>query len=124
MRFILILLFIGISVQLSWGQASDKKSRKKDKDKYETPQPTSKDPFGSHMNYAPKKSKLKFKGATYNAERNYYERMDDVRKTRKKEARELMKPQYSDPLYFGHKNPPKKHKPGKIRYCKECGIRH
>jgi hypothetical protein len=27
-------------------------------------------------------------------------------------------------LYFGHKNPPKKHKAGKIRYCKECGIRH
>jgi hypothetical protein len=124
MRFTLLFILIAISTQWSLGQSSDKKSRKKEKEKHETSQPTSKDPFGSHMDYSPKKSKVKFKGTTYNSERNYYERMEDVRKTRKKEARELMKPQYSDPLYFGHKNPPKKHKAGKIRYCKECGIRH
>ena len=47
-----------------------------------------------------------------------------VAKERDKAEREMAKPQYSNPMYFGHKRPPKKHKPGKMKYCKECGIRH
>jgi len=46
----------------------------------------------------------------------------------KRELRRLAKmkkkPQYSDPLYFGHKKKPKKRPPGKQKYCKECGMRH
>lgn len=56
--------------------------------------------------------------------KEYYERMEDVAKAYKKAERLSRKPQYSNPLYFGHKRPPKKHSPGKMRYCKECGIRH
>ncbi len=33
-------------------------------------------------------------------------------------------PRYADPSYFGHKHKPKKHRPGKKKYCKECGIAH
>ncbi len=38
--------------------------------------------------------------------------------------REMKKPQYSDPTYFGHKRKPKKRKPGKKKFCKECGMWH
>jgi hypothetical protein len=43
----------------------------------------------------------------------------------KRKAEKIMeKPQYSNPMYFGHKRPPKKRAPNKMKYCKECGIRH
>lgn len=42
----------------------------------------------------------------------------------RKEAAMKMDPRYTDPLYFGHKKPPKKRPVGKQKYCKECGIRH
>jgi hypothetical protein len=57
-------------------------------------------------------------------QREYYERVEAVMKARKKMARIMRKPQYSNPMYFGHKRPPKKHSPKKMKYCRECGIRH
>jgi len=39
-------------------------------------------------------------------------------------ARKMEKPQYSDPLYFGHKRKPKIRPVGKRKYCKECEIVH
>ena len=39
-------------------------------------------------------------------------------------AKEMEKPQYSDPTYFGHKKPPKKRPVGKKKFCKECGMSH
>ncbi len=42
----------------------------------------------------------------------------------RKEAAMKMDPRYTDPLYFGHKKPPKKRPVGKQKLCKECGIRH
>lgn len=44
----------------------------------------------------------------------------DIQKIEKMKS----KPQYADPMYFGHKKPPKKRPPGKQKYCKECGMRH
>jgi hypothetical protein len=41
-----------------------------------------------------------------------------------KVAEEMKKPQYSDPLYFGHKRPPKKRPVHKRKLCKVCGIVH
>lgn len=51
-------------------------------------------------------------------------RMKAVVKDHRKAEKEMLKPQYSDPTYFGHKRKPKKHKPGKMKFCKECEIRH
>ncbi len=34
------------------------------------------------------------------------------------------KPQYNNPMYFGHKRPPKKNPVGKRKYCKECLMWH
>ncbi|HEX5171356.1 MAG TPA: hypothetical protein VFW11_19400 [Cyclobacteriaceae bacterium] len=121
MRTLLLILIIGISANLTWGQTSDKK---KTKEKYQTSQPTSMDPSMPLPDYGPRKTRVKSKGITYDAERNYYQQLARVEKSRREAAKEMAKPQYSDPLYFGHKHPPKKHKAGKLKYCKECGIRH
>lgn len=54
----------------------------------------------------------------------FRQRIKQNAKQDRKEARLAMKPQYSDPSYFGHKKKPKKRKPGKRKFCKECGITH
>lgn len=56
--------------------------------------------------------------------KEYEERMEAKAKEYKKLAKLLEKPQYSNPAYFGHKRKPKKHKPGKRKFCKECEIVH
>lgn len=55
---------------------------------------------------------------------DFYDRMEENSKRKKKLARKMEKPQYSDPMYFGHKKKPKKRPPGKRKFCKECGIVH
>lgn len=100
-------------------------SRKQRKDASQQSGPTSLSPFPSERSL-PKETRKrsKSKGPTYNAERDYYERVEDFAKTRRKNEKMLMTPQYSDPSYFGHKRPPKKRSPDKMKFCKECGIRH
>lgn len=55
---------------------------------------------------------------------DFYERMEQKAKDRAVMAKELKKPQYSDPMYFGHKKPPQKRPRGKKRMCTECGMMH
>lgn len=92
----------------------------------EATQPTSLNPAQQKKEYAARAASAQKpeKGPTYGLEQAYYERMEKVAKERKKAERLMDKPQYSDPLYFGHKRPPKKRKPSKMKFCKECGIRH
>lgn len=54
----------------------------------------------------------------------YEQRMKAVAKQKNKEARIAEKPQNSNPLYFGHKRPPKKRKNGKKKWCKICEFAH
>jgi peptidoglycan hydrolase CwlO-like protein len=54
----------------------------------------------------------------------YRERMKDNAARYKKMSKEMKKPQYSDPTYFGHKNPPKKRPVGKKKFCSVCEIVH
>lgn len=54
----------------------------------------------------------------------YEDRMKQNAKDKRKQAKEMEKPQYSDWSYFGHKKKPKKRPPEKMKYCEECGIRH
>jgi hypothetical protein len=87
--------------------------------------PTSLEPFYPEEQYIPKASKKRSsKGPTYESEQEYHERMAQLVKTKRKNEKLMMQPQYSDPSYFGHKRPPKRHKAGKLKFCKECGIRH
>ncbi|MDV3309465.1 MAG: hypothetical protein LOY03_11680 [Cyclobacteriaceae bacterium] len=120
----LIVIFLACGVTAFAQQKKDRKAKRSNK-QTEVNQPTSMDPSYPTMNYVPKSERRSSKlEVTYNAERRYYEQMERVAKARKRAEKELAKPQYSDPMYFGHKRPPKKRPPGKMKYCKECGIRH
>jgi hypothetical protein len=117
-----LLLFVILvsSVSVSFAQ---KRKSKNNRQKPVPTQPTALDPV-QQKQYAPKAAKKPSKGATYESEQVYYERMAKLEKTKRKNEELSQKPQYSDPMYFGHKRPPKKRKPGKMKYCKECGLRH
>lgn len=74
-----------------------------------------------------KRSAAKSKTAgktTGDLKKEYYERMEANARKYEKMAKDMEKPQYSDPSYFGHKKKPKKHRVGKKKFCKECRIRH
>ena len=73
--------------------------------------------------YSGKKLK-KGNGPTYNAQKEFEDRMEARAKTYRKNEKMLMRRQFNDPSYFGHKHKPKKHSAAKMRYCKQCGIRH
>lgn len=122
LRFTLLILFALATVDTSaqfW-------KRKKHKAETETSvqEPTSLNPSASRKEFVPKAARSSTKGPTYGLEQEFYDRMEKLEKTRRKEERIMQKPQYSNPLYFGHKHPPKKRKPSKMKYCKVCGIRH
>ena len=78
------------------------------------------------QDYSPKKKKKKSKNSatTYDARDDFYDRQEMLSKQRAKNEKEGEKPQYSDQKYFGHKRPPRKRPPEKMKYCKVCGIRH
>ena len=54
----------------------------------------------------------------------FYQRIKANAKTDRVMARKMKKPQYADPLYFGHKRKPIKRPVGKRKFCKECHIVH
>lgn len=88
-------------------------------------QPTSLNPSTSEKKYGAKKTKKgKLAKPTYGSEAAYFKRVEELHKTRRKNEKMLDKPQYSDPMYFGHKRPPKKRPVNKMKFCKECGLRH
>jgi hypothetical protein len=66
-----------------------------------------------------KKAKVK-----HTAQYEYYARVEHIAKEKQKTLKKMAAPQYSNPLYFGHKRPPKRNPIHKMKYCKECGIRH
>jgi len=77
--------------------------------------------------FAPRKAKSATfrKGKVkYSARYEFYERVEQAAKEKKKLMRKLAKSQYSDPSYFGHKKKPKRRPPHKMRFCDECHIRH
>jgi hypothetical protein len=118
-----VRIFILILLVFVTGNAVAQSKKKKSGDERKSSQPTTRDPEAM-KDYAPKASRKKSSGPTYESEEKYYQRMEELNKTRRKNEKLSEKPQYSDPMYFGHKRPPKKRKPGKMKYCKECGLRH
>ena len=122
LRIALIILMALASADAS---AQFWKRKKKAETEQTVQHPNSLDPSTSaSKKYVPKESRRSAKGPTYGLQQEYYERMEQVAKDRRKMEKLMEKPQYSDPMYFGHKRPPKKRKPSKMKYCKECGIRH
>lgn len=120
-RVPLIILLIICAGTASFAQS--KKKQKKTKSSQQ--QSTSLSPYFPSEDYEPeKKGKNKSRKVTYNAMDEHEDRMKAVVKGHRKAEKERMKPQYADPTYFGHKRKPKKSKPGKMKFCKECEIRH
>lgn len=54
----------------------------------------------------------------------FRQKMEETYKQKAKARKKANDPQFTDPLYFGHKKPPKKRPPGKRKFCKECGMSH
>lgn len=124
LRFPLIILLV-LCVTTSFAQSKKKRNTKKTETAQQ--QSSSLSPYFPSKDYEPEKkgkTKSKSRKATYNAMDEHEDRMRAVVKANRKAEKELLKPQYSDPTYFGHKRKPKKHKPGKMKFCKECEIRH
>ena len=118
MRLLIITL---VCIVLGEGMAQS--SKKKNSVVQAAAQPSSLEPLHSEREYQPKRKKSTGK-ITYNARDEFYDQVERVAKAYRKAEKEMRKPQYSDPSYFGHKKPPKRNPPGKLKYCKECGIRH
>jgi len=75
--------------------------------------------------YAPKATKKKKKNnVTYDARDNFYDRIEELERSKRKNDKKMKAPEYSNFQYYGHKKPPKKRPPEKMKYCKICGIRH
>ena len=120
-RIIITITVILVAVSSAFAQSSRKKKRQDD---VPPMQPNSVDPNYQRQESKQKKTKHSTVKPSRNPEQEFYERMAEIEKTRRKNERIMDDPQYSDPMYFGHKKPPKKHKPGKMKFCKVCGIRH
>jgi hypothetical protein len=121
---ITVIVFLIFFATDSHGQFWKKKKKKKEQETAAL-HPNSLNPSArAEKEYTPKAARKSSKGPTYGLEQEYYERMEALEKTRRKQERLMEKPQYSDPMYFGHKRPPKKRKASKMKFCKVCGIRH
>ncbi|MBN8576873.1 MAG: hypothetical protein KF775_08345 [Cyclobacteriaceae bacterium] len=78
----------------------------------------------SHQQTKRQKILLKKAKVKHTAQYEFYARIEKAAKEKQKLLKKLATPQYANPLYFGHKKMPTKNPPYKMKYCKECGIRH
>ncbi len=89
--------------------------------------PTTLQPVNPVRYYGPRKEKKKKQTATYDATREYRDRIENTWREREKREKSLETSDGLDrmkPPYFGHKRPPKIRPLEKRKYCKICGIRH
>jgi hypothetical protein len=127
-KVICIFLLTTICTAPVWGQ---KKKKQKSSKPATEEKSTSVAPYYPKEDYAPKEKKRnrKKKGwvATYDARDEFYDRMElnwKEREKKEKNASGVRSVDKSQPPYFGHKRPPKKRPPEKMKFCKVCGIRH
>jgi len=124
-KFSILILFSFLFISAGANAQLFKKHRKKNNDQDQVF-----DRGATYSDYnTSKKSKskkrIKYGNLDYEKKiKEYEELMEANAKKYKKMEKEMKKPQYSDPTYFGHKHPPKKRKPGKKKFCKECGMVH
>ena len=125
MRYLLLILLLTGAVSIAHSQS--KKERKKQKQEVQAPKhnPSSRDP-GSSDNLFKGERKFSKSGNSLEAKavQEYQQRMKQNARKYDKIERQKDKPQYSDPMYFGHKRKPKKRPVGKRKFCKVCGIEH
>jgi hypothetical protein len=88
--------------------------------------PTSREPGKKLEVFSPRhaKTKRKKQKVEHSAQYEFYKRVEVAAKEKQRLLKYLSRPQFSDHRHLGHKKIPKKRPPHKMRYCKECGIRH
>jgi hypothetical protein len=86
--------------------------------------PTTVEPYYPQREYGPKDEGKKKKGLTYEAQARYQDRVRALQKIQIVREENRAKAQSTNPLYFGHRRPPKKRPPEKMKFCKVCQIRH
>ena len=121
MKFHFLIVLIFLSSGIVFAQSKSKKE-KKNKEKVE---------IDRGATYSVETEKVKKKKAKHSISKSfdkkveeYEKRMVKNAKKNEKMAKEMKKPQYSDPTYFGHKKKPKKRPAGKKKFCKECQMYH
>lgn len=120
LRYLLAIIIIMVATSV----LAQSKRKKAKKEETTSGQPSSLAPYYPQKNYEPSKKKKSSGKVTYKAEQEFYDRKAELGKQTRKNEKELEKPENSDPLYFGHKRPPKKRPVHRMKYCKVCGIRH
>lgn len=119
MRYVLMFMLTAMAGAV-WAQADNVRN--------EAGAATSLDPAPARQAFSEpvyrKQKKVDRDGSHIETHDEYVARMKRTVRMIRKQEKLMKKPQYSNPMYFGHKRPPKKHKPSKMRYCRECGIRH
>jgi len=89
--------------------------------------PNSREPGKNQGVHSPRHAKVakrKKQKVQHTAQYEFYERVEQAAKEKQRILKYLSRPQFSDHRHLGHKKIPKKRPPHKMRYCKECGIRH
>lgn len=89
--------------------------------------PNSREPgkkLGVHSPRHSQGAKRKKQKVQHTARYEFYKRVEEAAKEKQRILKYLSRPQFSDHRHFGHKRPPKRRSPNKMRYCNECGIRH
>lgn len=135
MRAILILLCLTLTVCVSNAQSSSKKKKKRPVNAEKRTSSlerhaSSLEPYTPYAERSTTSRKKTAKQRDKNIAKasdpvqEFYARMAEVQKKREQSEKMMEKPQYSDPMYFGHRRPPKKRSPEKMKYCRECGIKH
>jgi archaellum component FlaD/FlaE len=125
MRQLIILLFLLFAVTVSHAQQSPRNNPSEI--------PSSRDPEVKESKRKPEQNKVSKKRSRgsnditvyYDVKvKEFHKRMEANAKRHRKMQNEMQKPQYSDPMYFGHKKMPKKRPPGKKKFCRECRMVH
>ena len=128
MRLLLLIAVLLVSSE-TFAQLS-RKEKKAARRNTPVDQPTTLDPEGSMPDYSAKHAKhtkskkKKGTGPTYDSQKQFQDRMDAKGKAFRKNEKNILTDQYTNPAYFGHKRPPKKRPANKMKLCKVCGIRH
>jgi hypothetical protein len=89
--------------------------------------PTSREPGARQGVHSPRHAKAvkrRKQKVQHTAQYEFYERVEQAAKEKQRILKYLSRPQFSDHRHLGHKKIPKKRPPHKMRYCRECGIRH
>lgn len=128
----LILIFVLSFCAISFTATAQKAKREKMKKAERVDRSNAFEPDIPERAMAPAKTRktnkksfrARYKKSLDQKKKDFEKRMEANAKEDRKMRREMEKPQYSDPSYFGHKRKPKKRPPGKRKLCKECGIVH